>query len=407
MLSGPLNLARFKNGIARPFQLQHSSRHIALAEQIIDLFASSLKSKRYEIEEEIKSMTIEKVNPKVVQGLAKVLFNRCCFLDFGDSDPQALREKLFTVSAEYWASRPPLAVALQEHRKRILTDAGVEAPEAFEETDAWLFGDITSNQILKSFETIAPEQLLNRYNIEQIQGLLLNADQLTLHLQLLNEGSLRQVMQMLKFFQLMFQVTDATADRVTLKIDGPGSIFENTRSYGLEIANFFPAILLLNPPWELQATLNIPSRRRRFQLTLNQQIGLESPYSRKGVWNHQKITRLVERFNEKYGEEYEARPENQLIALSNNRYLLPDITIRHLSSSRQFSIEWIHYLSDTKLKQLLQVQRELPERYLFAVKGKRSKLEKQKQSLGAQLLVIVRELTAPALLKAIQELNDS
>ncbi len=407
MLTGQYNLARYKNGIVFPYHLAGSSKNLRLASNLIELFQAGTEKKRYELDEEIKALYVEKVNPKIVQGMAKLLFDRCEFSDYGESDPQSVRQEVFTASANYWTTSPSLKSGLLNHKQQILEAAGVSAQSAYQETDSWLFGDVAGNRVLKEFQPINDSDLISRFNIEQIQGLLLHAEKMELRLRAMKDSSFRQIMQMLKFFQLMFQVTEADKHWLSITIDGPGSILENARSYGLEIANFFPAILLLSVPWNMTTTLKVPSRKRRFKLELSHENDLNTFYQTKGVWNHERALGLIQRFNEKYSDEMEASAENHLIALSNNRYLIPDIVIKDKQTNELYMVEWIHYLTESKIKQLDMLKEELPGKYLFALKGKKNKLEQLRKKLGQQVLIFAKDLTAPALYKTIKKQTAS
>jgi uncharacterized protein len=403
MLSGNLNLSRYRNGVATPFQLQLSKKHLDIAANLIDLFENSIERKRFEIEEEIKSFYVEKINPKALQGLAKILFRRGAFSDFGKEDPQTIRMKLFSQSAKYWKNNANSNSELHEHCNAILEKAGVQDQHAFQETDSWLFGDVTNNQKLISFDSIQPDKLIHRYNIEQVQGLLLYCEKIELGLILRKDLALRQVMQMLKFHQLMFEVTETSENRITLTIDGPSSILENSRSYGIEIANFFPVILLLKESWQLTAFLKVPKRHRRFRMELSDQNSYSTFYKHTGIWNHEKVQNLTNRINEKYENQLEAEMENRLIPLSRNRYLLPDIILKEPGGEKTLLIEWFHYLSESRIKQLQQAASEIPENYVFAVKGKKTQLAKLSKKLGKHLIIFAKELTAPSLFKKFNE----
>ncbi|MBU2512080.1 DUF790 family protein [bacterium] len=404
MLSGNLNLSRFRNGFAYPQVLKPDTKNLNISSSLVELFANSVNRKRFEIEEEIKAFYIEKVNPKIVQGFARILFNRCEFSHANDSDPVLNREKIFSVSASYWKDSASPGISIDRHKISILQKANIKSRSAAEETEVWLFGDVLSNQKVVEFREISAEDLVHRFNIEQVQGLLLHAQSLEFKIKTNHDAAFRQVFQMLKFFQLMYEVRDAEKEWLTIRIDGPASILENARSYGLEIANFFPAILLLTIPWTLSATLKIPGRHRRFTLELTDGNPYRTFYRERGVWKNEKIEQLVRRFNDKYPDQYDANIENQLIPLRNNRFLIPDLIIRNQEDINQLiMVEWIQYVSDAKIQWLKKVAVELPDNYVFAVKGKKEKFAQLEKKLRKNLLLFTKELTAPALLKKLKE----
>ena len=407
MLTGNLNLSRFRKGIVTPSFLPVNGKNVNLCANLIDLFEQASGHKRYEIEEEIKAYYVEKVNPKVIQGFAKILFNRSEFLDYGEEDPKSTRQAVFTASAEYW-QKSKLAdnLSITSHKEAILESINIKHEEAFENTDTWLYGDILSNQKLVAFKQIEPEDLIHRFNIEQVQGLLLHVRTLELKVFLEQDNAFKQVIQLLKFFQLMFEVTGTEKNWLTLHIDGPSSILENARSYGMEIANFFPAILLLKVPWHLNGTLKVPGRHRLFQIELSNQNDYRTFYREKGVWKQEKVVNLINRFNEKYSDTHLAKGENTIIPLRGNRFLIPDIVIKEEgNSNKTILVEWVFYLTDASLKRISQLVKEIPRNYVFALRGKQNQMGSLPKKLGAHLLIFAKEATAPALLKKFKEFD--
>ncbi len=409
MLSRQRLITTFRNGIARPFVLKNNSKHLDLASNLVHLFADSIGRRRFEIEEHIKTFNIEKVNPKVVQGLSELLFKRSSFDDLSAADAVDMRKQLFSMSAEYWKKVGKTPTGIMQHRRNILQAAGNSSaiPQTVEEHQ--LFGDIAANQKLTEFNTIPAEQLVHRFNIAQVQGLLINSRSLELKIHRRNSPAIKQLMQMMKFFRLMFELTEAENDWLIMKIDGPGAVLENSRSYGLEIAQFFPAVLLLNVPWQLTTRLKVPNRRRIFTLDITDSNPYHSHFQLRNVWTHEKTTILLDRFNDKYGETHQANSDTQIVQLKDNRYLLPDFSIEKTEKSGRetpklrIQFEWIHYPSQAKLKWIRQVKSQLPENYVFAVRGKRDEQKQLIKSMGKHILIYAKELTAPAILKKFEQ----
>lgn len=406
MLTGPLLITRFRNGKVFPHQLPTNPSNLKLSSELIGLFKQSSGQRRCEIEEQVRGCNLEKVNPKVIQGLSQILFNRCCFSHASQEDPQEIREKVFSTSAEYWKGEVSELSDFTKHKKEILDQLHINSEEKVNHTESWLFGDISGNQRLNSFEELTPQKLIHRFNIEQVQGILLHVVRLELKIDRQHDVAFRQVMQMMKFFRLMFEVTHQDKDWISFRIDGPGSVLENRRSYGLEIAQFFPAVLLLSSSWYLAADLKIPHRTRQFLLEISHDNPYQTFYTTKRFWLNQKITDLVARFNEKFAESWQADMQQTILSLKNNRYLLPDFLIKTVVKTGkmdEFMVEWVQYLSDSKIQRMKQILPELPSNYIFAVKGKKGKLKNLVDTLGDHLLLFSKELTAPALKKKIDE----
>ncbi len=400
-------ITSYRNGKATPHKLEIKNSTLDLSSNLIQLFENSKGLKRFEIEEEVKAYNVKQITPKVIQGMAKILFHRSTFSEYDDEDPQEIRQDVFTASAIYWRQLSETNVLFTEHKKKILGSINRDTPETINDTESWLFGDMVNNRKLESFEGITPEELIHRFNIEQVQGLLLYSQKLELTFSRQQNAAFRQMMQYLKFFQLMFDIKNMDENNVTLLIDGPSSVLENSRSYGLEIAQFFPAILLLTVPWRLIAELKVPGRHRRFKLEITDQNPYKTFYQEKGIWKRNKIQNLVDRFNQKYGEDCQANLLQDIITLQNNRYLIPDFNMQSSTkNSREIQIEWIQYVTKAKIKWLQQIRSELPDNYVFAIKGKRARLGKLMDCMGKNILMFSNELTAPALKKKMDEFDS-
>ena len=402
MLTGPLLMTRFRNGKAYPCKIQAEGHNLKVAAMLIQLFKDAKNLRRFELDAEIRNQDIGRINPKTVQGLAKILINRSNFAHSGSENPMETRAQVFSSSAQYWSTAKTHYQGPEFHRQVILNQLKFDQENILNNTEAWLFGDMISYQKLIDFNPILPRQLIHRYNIEQVQGLLLNTIDLEIRISKCFDRGFRQLMQMMRFFRLMFTITSYQRQVLTLKIDGPGSVLENPRSYGLEIAQFFPSVWLLKEPWHLTAKLKIPGRSRIFRLELSDQDPYQTHYVEKGVWANEKIAKLINRINEKYPDQFIASTESTIYPLSRNRYLLPDVCLKSVSGNRIYQLEWIRYLSNEKIQFLTTLDGELPANYIIAVKGKRRKLERLTQALGSRLIIFANELTASAIRKAIE-----
>ena len=405
MLSGPLLITRFRNGRAYPLKLRADQGDRKTAEELIRIFKEAENLRRFELEEKIKGLDSGYSNPKIVQGLAKILMDRCEFAHSGAADPTETRKLVFSASAKYWSTVKDEGSAPETHRSAIFDSLEFDDSQTSGNIELWLFGDIVSNQRLVAFDPILPDGLIHRYNVAQVQGLLLHAVSLEIRIGKCGESGFRQMMQMMKFFRLMYSIADRRHSQLTLRIDGPGSILENARSYGLEIAQLFPAILLLRESWELTAELKMSGRSGIFNLELSDRDSYRTHYVEKGVWANGKVQKLIDRINHKYGDRLTASIASDIVPLGRNRYLLPDMTLCKANSDVAYRLEWIRYLSPTKIKFLSEIKGELPQNYLIAVKRKGAKTEWLSDALGKRLLVFSGDLTAPAIKKAVDALE--
>ena len=96
----------------------------------------------------------------------------------------------------------------------------------FNEIQATIYSDLPENKIIKSFAEIETIELLNRYNCELIQGLILQTDKLTLELDNSSTSTKRNLFQHLKFHRLLFTYNNQDTNKHIFYIDGPLSILD-------------------------------------------------------------------------------------------------------------------------------------------------------------------------------------
>ena len=90
--------------------------------------------------------------------------------------------------------------------------------------------------------------------MKQAQGLLLTAERLDIRAPWPEPLRLRQLLRYLKFFGLLFQTSGGSrGEGLHVRVDGPLSVLESSNRYGLQLAEFLPALLLWDPPWQAEA----------------------------------------------------------------------------------------------------------------------------------------------------------
>ena len=403
MLTGLLLISRYRQGKVYPHILPLNDYYIPIARNLIQVFQNSTHLKRIEIEEKLKSFHADKINPKVIQGLSKLLFDRSGFETSEIEKPEEIRAEIFDISTKYWQSQNSASLDFRYHQTEILKLCPEKIIPPTVDIDAWLYGDISANQKLIDFKQINAEQLIHRYNISQVQGLLINAKELRLKLESIDKASMRKILQHLRFFGLLFSI-EATELFTEISISGASAVLEQSKSYGLELANFLPVIFLLKCPWQLSADVYSKQRKRFFSLTLDHKSPYQTHLKSSGRWIYDKVADLISRINDKQKTPYKASNTDKIITLSDNRFLLPDIKIVNKSDNNEYYIEWIRFQTKWKLEWLKKIHVEIPANYIFALKGQRIKLKDLSELFHEQLLIYANTLTAPAIIKQIEKI---
>jgi hypothetical protein len=370
MLTGDLLQFRRRHGRLLPHRINPADPcWREAAERLAGLFQAHTGQRRGDLEEAIGRFVPTGLDPKRVRGLARLLMERCRFQVAAGADPPAARRALFGAAAEQWrrladAGTAPWRAALLEHVGQGL---GLGAAQL----DAALYADLEENQVLAVFDPVPPERLLLRYNVAQVQGLLLRAERMRICAHWPNPRRMRQLLRFLKFFGLLFTVKMVTAPGRTwleLTVDGPLSVLEGAGRYGLNLAQFFPALLLWEGPWRMVADVRLRGRDAPETLEIEPHPELRSHYPDHGQWLPESVRSFVVAFNATPGP-WRAEAEESVVMLPGNAFLVPDFRFVRECSGKPVVMEHILYPTAERVSTLLQRAEQVPDaRFVFAAR---------------------------------------
>ncbi len=365
MLTGNLLLYTRRQGRLMPRLLDPAEpRLVAGAEALLQLFAAFFNRRRGELEEALRDLALPGVPARVAQGLAKLLLDRCEFESAAAAEPQALRRELFDAAAQAW--RREGAPGLTRWREDVLRSVGGGHGLAPSQVEHALYADLAENQLLTGMRPLTAEGLLYRFNVAQVQGLLLRAGQITLRSPWPSPKRLRQLFRYLKFFGLLFRQEPDGQGELVLVMDGPLSVLESGSRYGLNLAQFLPVLFLWEQPWRLSCTLIPRPGQKEARLELEPHPFLKSHYPDHGQWVAEEVRQFVERFNG-LGGRWLAAPAEELVSLPGNHYLIPDFAFRSLGGGVEFQLEYLQYPSQDQLAKRLRLIDECKlDNYLLA-----------------------------------------
>ncbi len=280
MLRSEHVMARLNRGRLVSHRLSpDDARVLDVATELCDLYAVNVGRPRSGLERELM-LKEEDLGPgldarrgfKIIRALSKLLEERAGWGAPTEADPYTLRTRVFELAStlpEPPASERSLleAPTREDVLSQVALETGVEDPEAS------MYADRQGAQLLGEFDRPAPEELVRRYNVAQIQGVLYAARDLVVDL---GEGvDARLVFHYVKLLGLIYDL-EPLASGYRLHLDGPLSIFGATRKYGLRLAQFLPG-LLLTSPWKLSANVEWKGRDAVLELD-SEETGLETHY---------------------------------------------------------------------------------------------------------------------------------
>ncbi len=364
MLRSEHVMARLNRGTLVPHRLSpDDGRVIAVAGELCDLYAANVGSPRSRLEREL-SLREEGLGPgldprrgfRIVRALSKLLEERAGWAAPTEADPYTLRTRVFELAAalpDPPAAEPGLleAPTRDDVLSQVALETGVEDPAAS------MYADRQGAQLLGDFDRPTPAELVRRYNVAQIQGVLYAARDLVVDL---GEGAdARLVFHYVKLLGLIYDLEPLAAG-YRLRLDGPLSIFGATRKYGLRLAQFLPG-LLLTSPWELSANVDWKGRETVLELD-SETTGLETHYlgpkaEREADDVRGAFLRAWERAKDT--GDWELEPGADVLPFPEKKTaLVPDFTLRHAVTGETVQLEILGFWSERNLVERVALLRE-------------------------------------------------
>lgn len=315
MLPSELLIYTVRGGKALPRLYKPDHERLMRAEGVLETIRRHKGRRRGDLDEALAALEGDAPDYRLVRGLAHLALAESRFETEGPVMPELLRRTAFTLAAERgYGEREARAVLAELARTR-----GVE-PEVLREQ---LYADLPENEILTILPELNAKELLERYNLAQAQGLLYSATGMLIQAHRNTAAEYKKLFQYLKYFGLMYAVEGDLDHGYQISVDGPASLFAQTRRYGVRMAAFLPALLHVTR-WELEADLNLHGARVKY--TLTSESGLVSHYAKPPEFDSLLESSFAERWN-RLETPWRLEREVEIIDL-HGMVFLPDFALR-------------------------------------------------------------------------------
>jgi len=370
-------------------------RYRETAQELIRLFEEYLGEPKGDLEDAINELTVADTDYKIVQGLAKLLQDECEFEMVAPAEPREIRRRLFEKANERYpiVRQPTLGEDTQklEVYSAVADGLGISLEDCYR----GMYADLEANKRLVRIGTRTAEQyagednasastttltgssdedyehtdltvdwLLTRYNLALAQAVLYDATEMRIRVW----DHFGTVFSYVKLFGLMHRIypIDADGERVASTdlaagyeavLDGPASLFSQSRKYGIRMANFLPALPLCDR-WEMDAEILVDEATDETrQFTLDHTEGLRSHYSA-GQRFDSDVERTLAQKWERSNTEWELVREDDVFDLG-AEVMIPDFAIEH-PDGRRAILEivgfWTPEYLDAKLAKIREVE---------------------------------------------------
>ena len=337
MLTKDLLQYKIQSGQIYPQLIEPTdSELLRIAEQLIAVFETSPNESRATLLESSKHIIDSTPGaPIIKRGLEKLLLDRTEFDTAPNEELIAFRHALFTETSRLLSQEQFEDYA--DYQRKVSQTIADKSPMAPTELSAKLYADLPSSQPVLAFNTLSAERLLHRYNAAQVQGLLLHCNTVTLKLADSMTAELRQLFKYLRFNQLLSTIRKE-AELYHITVDGPLNLFYKTKRYGMNLANFFVAVLH-QPNWELTAEIQFRNKQRS-RLSLDESCGIK-PISQQFLAYIPEDIQLFQTMLQNKTDDWQIRPGSQFLPLAGDFYCFPDYQLVH-KSGVETAIELFH-----------------------------------------------------------------
>lgn len=358
-----------------PKRLKIDQKTSELAIELINYFQSAVGKTQGVLERQLTDFEGDSTDYRVKRGLAYILKSSfCTFEVVSPLEPQMLRERVFSLAAKSVSSRESTQVSLGKIADELTQE--LEREVLLEQVRNGLYADLSENKILTVFDAPTAPDLLNRYNLSQVQGVFYKASQLVLNAHRNVPGEYKLLFRYLKLFQLMAYIEGDADHGFTITIDGPTSLFNPSTRYGLAIAKLIPALLHVTK-WSLSSILQTrdayTNTWKTGRFTLNSECGLVSHYPPGKPYDSMLEASFADKWDAlKSGWALER--EVDLIPIPGS-VMIPDFRLVH-ADGRTFLLEIVGYWRPEYLqKKFSQVRRAGRDDLILAI-SERLNLEK-------------------------------
>jgi len=400
MLTGNLLRVKYHKAAVRPQYLDaRDPQWLAAAEDLLDLYRNAAQQTRGEVQTDLVELVGESPAALVLQGLAKLLDDRCEYEIVAERPPEGVREAAFQTSAIHRAAMHASGGAFD--RDTVIAAVAHGLKLSAEEIETLLFADLKDEARILKFDDIAPEALVARYNVALAQSVLLKSVGVEVKIWGESQARYRQLFRALRFRRLIAVIREEPGNAFHLRIDGPLSLFSATQKYGLQLALFLPQLLHCQA-FELKAELRWGAERKDKTFELSAADGLRSHAADHGTFVPKEFDLFAASFRGTI-RDWTLADDPAPIALPDGVWV-PDFALVHGPTGRIVYLELFGYWRAVDLaKHVARLQKHLPGRFLIAA-SQQYRTDDESESVPESVVHYRRTPSAEQIAKAAARL---
>ncbi len=289
------------------------------AEILIEIFDEFLGKTRGELELEVEEYVGTGTDYRILRGFIKLLTDRCKFATSSVAEPIEIRQKVFLEARKFQPVLPD-SQSKSEVLELIAEELDTDADTIFSN----LYADLSAQQKLISFDSIAPTDLLDRYNLAQAQALLYKCVEMKIRVTPSNAANYRAIFGWIKHFGLIHSVIGNATNGYEITLTGAASLFHRSQKYGIRMSVFLPALLLCEN-WKMSAEIVNKEFGNSFYELTSEQTELVSCYFEEPEYANPIFERLKKDWEKSSGD-WKLEENKEVLDLGKTAFI-PDFVL--------------------------------------------------------------------------------
>jgi predicted nuclease of restriction endonuclease-like RecB superfamily len=403
MLTADLVRATRRAGklVVTPLAGKTRTRAVELADAYLAVTVGQVGCPQHEVKAAWCAVDALPREAKLTAGLIKLVEDACTFESESAVDPRVLRSDLFMRAA---AARREQTEAAPFERLALLEAAGQVHGLSAEQAERALYADLKSEHRLLEAPTLDAEALVARYEVSQLQAVLLRAVQVTARVSCSTAAGYRELFRKLKFRRLLFQIEADPGGGYRIEIDGPFSLFESVTKYGLKLAMMLPALLQADR-LELSAEVKWGKQRAPCTFFLDQKRARKTNGERARLPDE--VEALLSAFD-KPRSGWRAAPADKVLDLPGVGLCVPDLRFSHDDGAEVFLEVMGYWSREAVWKRVELVEKGISDKLLFAASQRlRVSEEVLAEHPSAALYVYKGTLSPKAVTERLERLREA
>ena len=338
---------------------------------------------------------------RLFTGILKVVEGACDFAAQPELDAERVRRALFE---EAQRQRSGLEAGRVFCREAVLDRVAAALGLPAAQIDEAMYSDLRGEQRLNGVEPLSARELLERYELGRLQGVLLKAVRVTAKVWCATPALYRSLFVKLKFRRLMHRIERLADGGYQIVIDGPYSLFESVTKYGVQLALVLPALLQCDRV-HLVADLRWGRDQRPTRFCVEKSSAASAAGADTPDCAAPEVSALVQEFRA-LSSDWRVTTNELVLDMPGLGICVPDLTFENRQDGRRVFLEVLGFWSrDAVWRRVELVQRGLGERVLFAV-SRRLRVSEQvlEEGQNGALYVYKGRMSASAILRKIEAL---